>query len=125
MTNYEALDKINRIANERFNLYRQASSSHLTPIQLQRLHEIENQLTVLWDEHRREVAAQYWGSRPRSERRFDFRDDRAFQSERPERSTRLEDGRRITDVRLPIDSDADFAALDADIEAADEDTLIA
>jgi hypothetical protein len=58
---YEALEQIHLLANERFNLYRMAAQQHLTPTQLQRLHEIENDLPVLWDQHRREVATRYWG----------------------------------------------------------------
>ena len=51
------LDLIQKIATERQNLYRQASEQHLTPVQLQRLHEITNELPILWDRHRREVAS--------------------------------------------------------------------
>ena len=54
---YEALDQIQRLANERFELFRLAGKQHLTQPQLDRLHEIEGRLPGLWDLHRREVAA--------------------------------------------------------------------
>ncbi len=54
---YEALEQIQTLATERFNLFRLAGRQHLTPAQLDRLHEIEGRLPSLWDLHRREVAA--------------------------------------------------------------------
>lgn len=57
---YEALEQIQKLATERFNLYRSAGAHQLTPPQLERLHQIENQLPVLWDQHRREVATVSW-----------------------------------------------------------------
>lgn len=53
----ETFDLINRLSEERFNLYRLASKQHLTVEQQSRLSEITNQLPVLWDQHRRERAA--------------------------------------------------------------------
>jgi hypothetical protein len=57
----DAFAQITELANERFNLYRLAASQHLTPVQLQRLHQIDNELPQLWDQHRREVAQRAWG----------------------------------------------------------------
>ncbi len=54
----ETFDLINRLSDERFNLYRLASKQHLTVEQQNRLSEITNQLPVLWDEHRREMASE-------------------------------------------------------------------
>jgi hypothetical protein len=53
----ETLDLIQYLANERHNLYRLAARQHLTDEQLSRIHEIEGRLSVLWDQHRRELAA--------------------------------------------------------------------
>lgn len=66
MSNQQEKDtfaKITELATERFNLYRLAASQHLTPMQLQRLHSIDNELPQLWDLHRREVASKQWGRR--------------------------------------------------------------
>ncbi|MDX2161081.1 MAG: DUF2630 family protein [bacterium] len=59
----DSFAKITELATERFNLYRLAASQHLTPIQLQRLHQIDNELPQMWDLHRREVASKQWGRR--------------------------------------------------------------
>jgi hypothetical protein len=53
----ETMDKIQSLATERFNLFRLAGNQHLTPEQLDRLHEIDGRLPGLWDLHRRELAA--------------------------------------------------------------------
>ena len=60
-SNQDAFAQITDLATERFNLYRLAASQHLTPVQLQRLHQIDNELPQLWDQHRREVASRAWG----------------------------------------------------------------
>ncbi|GAP62803.1 hypothetical protein ARMA_1226 [Ardenticatena maritima] len=51
------LDLIQKLSNERQELYRLASQHRLTPEQRQRLQEINRQLPILWDRHRRELAA--------------------------------------------------------------------
>ncbi len=51
-------EELNRLSNERFNLYLQAGHGHLTPDQQTRLDWINARLPVLWDQHRRELAAQ-------------------------------------------------------------------
>ncbi len=78
MSNQQEKDtfaKMTELATERFNLYRLAASQHLTPVQLQRLHEIDNLLPAMWDQHRRDVASKQWGRRDNAAPR-DRRDDR-------------------------------------------------
>lgn len=53
----ETFRQINALSDERLNLYRLAAKQHLNAAQYGRLHEINNQLPVLWDQYRREVAA--------------------------------------------------------------------
>lgn len=53
----DTMVQIQSMATERFNLYRLAGKQHLTPTQLNRVHEIEGRLAVLWDLHRRELVA--------------------------------------------------------------------
>jgi hypothetical protein len=67
----ESMDKIQSLATERFNLYRLAGKQHLTPEQLDRLHEIEGRLPGLWDVHRRELAAVRKPESPKSFAYFD------------------------------------------------------
>ncbi|HEX2621766.1 MAG TPA: hypothetical protein VHL11_16525 [Phototrophicaceae bacterium] len=54
------MDLINQLANERHNLYRLAGKQHFTPQQEQRLGELNNQLPILWDQHRRELASDHY-----------------------------------------------------------------
>ena len=49
---------INKLAAERLHLYEQASEHALTTEQRQRINEISDRLPGLWDEYRRELAAQ-------------------------------------------------------------------
>ncbi|MBI5666447.1 MAG: hypothetical protein HZC41_00445 [Chloroflexi bacterium] len=51
-------EELNRLSNERFNLYLQAGHGHLTIDQQMRLDYINARLPVLWDLYRRELAAQ-------------------------------------------------------------------
>jgi hypothetical protein len=53
----ETFDQINQMSDERFSLYRLAAKQHLSAEQHRRLNEINNQLPVLWDQYRREVAS--------------------------------------------------------------------
>ncbi len=55
----ETFNRINQLSDERLNLYRLAGKQHLTVEQHQRLDEITNQLPVLWDQYRREVASDH------------------------------------------------------------------
>ena len=55
----ETLDLIQKLANEMHYLYSVAGKQHLTPDQEQRLNEITGRLPVLWDQHRRELAADH------------------------------------------------------------------
>jgi hypothetical protein len=52
-----SLDLIQQYANERHDLYRLAAKKHLTSEEMSRLHELNSQLPVLWDQYRRELAA--------------------------------------------------------------------
>lgn len=56
MTVDETMHLIQKLSNERLLLYRQAGHEHLAPAQTQRLHEISDQLPLLWDRYRREYA---------------------------------------------------------------------
>ena len=53
----DTLNLIQQYANERHNLYRQAAKKHLSYIESSRLHELDGQLSVLWDRYRRELAS--------------------------------------------------------------------
>ena len=53
----ETFNRINQLSDERLNLYRLAGKQRLSAAQQQRLQEIPNQLEVLWDQYRREVAS--------------------------------------------------------------------
>ncbi|MCC6803009.1 MAG: hypothetical protein IT319_09000 [Anaerolineae bacterium] len=53
----ETFNQITQLSDERFNLYRLAGKQHLSASQLERITQITNQLEVLWDQHRREVAS--------------------------------------------------------------------
>ncbi|MBE0688962.1 MAG: hypothetical protein IH587_02425 [Anaerolineae bacterium] len=63
----ETMAKINALATERFNLYLLAGHQHLTRDQQERMQRITADLDVLWDQHRRELAARVW-SRPQLQR---------------------------------------------------------
>ena len=51
-------DEITRLANERHMLYRAGGHQPLNQNQRDRLSTIDNQLPVLWDQYRREVATE-------------------------------------------------------------------
>ncbi len=53
----ETFNLINLLSDERFGLYRLASKQHLAGAQHDRITQITNQLEVLWDQYRREVAS--------------------------------------------------------------------
>jgi hypothetical protein len=53
----ETLELIQNLSNERQMLYRLAGKQHLDANQQIRLGELNFQLPVLWDRHRRELAA--------------------------------------------------------------------
>jgi hypothetical protein len=53
----EILDRIHQAADERHRLYRLAGRQHLNEEQLRRLNYLSDQLPILWDRHRRELAA--------------------------------------------------------------------
>lgn len=53
----ETFSQINQLSEERFGLYRLAGKQHLSAEQLERITQITNQLEVLWDQYRREVAS--------------------------------------------------------------------
>ncbi len=57
----ETFSEINRLSEERLNLYRLAGKQHLSTTQQQRLSEIPNKLEVLWDQYRREIASEHRG----------------------------------------------------------------
>jgi hypothetical protein len=63
----DTFEMIQQLSNERHELYKTAGREHLAPTQLDRLHEINNRLPLLWDEHRRELALR---SMPRNNRSF-------------------------------------------------------
>lgn len=58
----ETFNQINQLSDERFNLYRLAGKQHLSAGQLDRITQITNQLEVLWDQYRREVASAHRGA---------------------------------------------------------------
>jgi hypothetical protein len=58
----ETLDLIQRLANERHDLYRLAGKQHLTVEEQARMEDISSSLPVLWDRYRREIAASHYVS---------------------------------------------------------------
>lgn len=75
----ETLDQINRLANERLSLYRLVGKERLTSEQVNRIQQITNELPILWDRHRRELAAERYSARKPASRLIplDPRADRA------------------------------------------------
>ena len=55
----ETVELIQKLSNERLALYYMAGHQHLTPDQQYRLNELNGRLPVLWDQHRRELAASH------------------------------------------------------------------
>ena len=64
----ETFNLLNRMSDERLNLYRLAGKQHLTVEQQQRLAEINNHLPVVWDQYRREVASSHYHTPLKDER---------------------------------------------------------
>lgn len=62
----ETMQQIHHMANERQGLYRKAAKAALNPDQRRRMDEINAQLPLLWDRHRRELAARVHAHKPRS-----------------------------------------------------------
>ncbi len=62
----EIMQQIHQIASERQGLYRKASKGPLSPDQKRRIDEINAQLPLLWDRHRRDLAARVHANKPRS-----------------------------------------------------------
>ncbi len=56
----ETMNLINRLANERLKLYIQAGRQQLNQPQKERVAQITNELAILWDRHRRELADLTW-----------------------------------------------------------------
>ncbi len=53
----ETFQTILKLSDERFQLYLLAGHQHLMPNQLARVDEITGRLATLWDQYRRELAA--------------------------------------------------------------------
>jgi hypothetical protein len=51
------LDTINKLANERFELWRKAGSGGLSAKETYRVQQITAELDLLWDTYRRETAS--------------------------------------------------------------------
>lgn len=52
----ETMREIQQTSKERLNLYMLAGQGGLTPQQLQRLHQLNDAMPLLWDRYRREFA---------------------------------------------------------------------
>jgi len=50
------LERINRLAEERYQLYRKGGRSRLSRREMQRINEIDRELEQLWRQHRQELA---------------------------------------------------------------------
>lgn len=53
----DTFDTILKLSDERFQLYLLAGHQHLLPDQAARIDQITGQLATLWDQYRRELAA--------------------------------------------------------------------
>jgi hypothetical protein len=58
----DTLYKIHKAEMERHELYKKAGNSKASAADVARIQELANQLTVLWDQHRREDAQRRWGA---------------------------------------------------------------
>lgn len=56
----DTLSLIQQYATERHELYKLAAKHHLTETESSRLNQLDSELQVLWDRHRRELAAQHY-----------------------------------------------------------------
>ncbi len=54
------MERINRLAEERAQLYRKGSP--MSESDVERLHQLNRELEALWDRLRRERAARRWGA---------------------------------------------------------------
>ncbi len=66
MQNDNTMHKIIKLEHERHELYKLAGHRQLTAKQRERITQIAGELTILWDQHRREDAARRWGPRSMS-----------------------------------------------------------
>lgn len=64
--NESTMDRINRLAEERAQLYRKGGP--MSENDIRRLHQLNRELESLWDQLRRERAARRWGARRQRER---------------------------------------------------------
>ncbi len=59
----ETMARIHKLANERLDIYRLAGQQKMTPQLQTRLQTLNAELPTLWDQYRREFAAERWGNR--------------------------------------------------------------
>lgn len=52
----ETMNHIQQVSKERQELWRKAGKKSLSGNEAQRLHTIDNELAILWDQYRREFA---------------------------------------------------------------------
>jgi hypothetical protein len=64
--NDSTMERINRLAEERAQLYRKAGP--MSEDDVRRLHQLNRELESLWDQLRRERAARRWGAYRRRQR---------------------------------------------------------
>jgi len=57
----DTLYKIQKAELERHELYKKAGNSKASAADVARIQELTSQLSVLWDQHRREDAQRRWG----------------------------------------------------------------
>jgi len=68
--NESTMDRINRLAEQRALLYRKGGP--MSENDVRRLHQLNRELELLWDQLRRERAARRWGAyRQRQKELFD------------------------------------------------------
>lgn len=53
----ETMQQIHKLAEERFDLYRQAGNGGLNQVGRDRIKQITDRLPILWDQYRRELAS--------------------------------------------------------------------
>jgi hypothetical protein len=58
MNDDDTMHEIHKLSNERLLLWRLAGKGLASPEKRRRIEEITNQLPILWDKHRRELAQQ-------------------------------------------------------------------
>lgn len=57
----DTLYKIQKAELERHELYKKAGNSKASAADVARIQELASQLSILWDQHRREDAQRRWG----------------------------------------------------------------